>query len=125
MTDTEKLYETLGELLYAVAKADGKIDESEKDALHKLLKDHNHKEAIQWSFDYEVSKDRSVENTYEKIIAICQRIGPSPIYDEFIAAMQTIAKADTVVDQNESDIISSFCHDLITQFQLDIEGLYQ
>ena len=37
MTDKEKLYETLGELLYAVALADGIIQKSEKNSLKELL----------------------------------------------------------------------------------------
>ena len=40
MTDKEKLYETLGELLYAIAKADGVIQAEEKEALEKMFKNH-------------------------------------------------------------------------------------
>ena len=37
MTDTEKLYETMGELLYVLAKADGVIQEEEVNKLNELL----------------------------------------------------------------------------------------
>ena len=61
MRDQEKLYETLGELLFAVAKADGVIQKEEITILNELLKDHPWASEIKWSFDYEVSKDTDVE----------------------------------------------------------------
>ena len=59
MKDEEKLYETLGELLYVVAKADGVIQDDEREAIQNLLKNHKSAEEIKWSFNYEESKDKS------------------------------------------------------------------
>lgn len=120
MTDTEKLYETLGELLYVIAKADGVIQESERNVLKEFLQKHNYAYEINWSFKYEDSNQNSVEDLYQKVISVCSRIGPSPIYTEFIEAMQLIANADDVLDVSESKIINSFSLDLIERFQKDI-----
>lgn len=119
MTDEEKLYETMGELLYAVAKADGVIQEDEKTSLQNLLKDHKWKNQINWSFNYEVSKQKSVEEVYSKVITVCDRIGPSPLYKEFIEAMEIVANANNGVDENEAKVMNSFSADLIERFRKD------
>lgn len=121
MTDTEKLYETLGELLYVVAKADGTIQDKERSSLENLLKGHKSASEIKWSFDYEETKQNSVEDTYAKVIAVCHRIGPSPIYNEFIEAMDILAKAYNGIENEESKIINSFSSDLIARFKKDLD----
>ena len=83
------------------------------------FKDHVWSSEINWSFDYEESKQNTVEDAYGKVIAVCTRIGPSPIYKEFIEAMKIIANADGIVDDKESDIINSFSKDLIERFRKD------
>lgn len=123
MTDQEKLYETLGELLYVVAKADGVIQDDERSALADLLKDHEWAKEITWSFQYEESKDSSIDDLYKKVMNTCQKIGPSPIYVEFIASMNTVAEASNGIDQDESKVINSFSADLIEKFKRDIEAL--
>lgn len=121
MTDQEKLYETLGELLYAVAMADGVIQPEEKAALQQLLEDHNWASEIKWSFSYEESKASSVHEMYRKAVSFCQNYGPAPEYLEFIEAMKIIAAAANGTDKNELKVINSFSKDLIEQFQKDIE----
>lgn len=123
MTDTEKLYETLGELLYVVAKADGVIQDSERESLKELLKNHIWAKEINWSFNYEEAKQSSVEDAYNKVIAVCTRIGQSPIYEEFIESMKLIADADNQVYKSEEAVINSFSDDLITRFRKDIANL--
>jgi len=119
MRDEGKLYETMGELLYAVAKADGVIQNEEKEALQELLKNHKWKDEINWSFNYEASKNNSVEEIYSKVITVCERIGPSPLYKEFIEAMTIIANANNGIDDDESKVMNSFSSDLIERFRKD------
>ena len=123
MKNTEKLYEILGELLYAVAKADGVIQEAEKDALINLLKSHSYKSEILWSFEYETSKDFPVEDIYNKVINYCHTYGPAPEYKEFIDAMTVIAEAADGVDKNESKVINSFSKDLLERFKRDTDKM--
>lgn len=120
MTDQEKLYETLGELLYAVAMADGVIQQEEKIALNKILKDHNWSSEINWSFNYEVSKGQDVQDIYKKAISFCQSYGPAPEYEEFIEAMEIIAKASEKIEASEARIIEGFSSDLIKKFRKDL-----
>ena len=123
MTEKEKLYETLGELLFAIAKADGVIQNEEKDSLNELLRNHSWASEIKWSFNYEATNNASVEETYKKVINFCHRFGPTPEYEEFIEAMKIVAKASNGIDHKESEIISSFSSDLIERFQRDLEKM--
>ncbi len=123
MQKTEKLYEVMGELLYAVAKADGVIQAEEKEALKKLLQNHPSQEDILWSFEYEEQHNSSVEETYNKVINYCHSFGPAPQYQEFINAMEIIAKAANDIEESESKIIQSFSKDLLARFQQDAEKL--
>ncbi len=123
MTDKERLYETLGELLYAVALADGVIQQQEKDMIESILKDHPWAGQIKWSFDYERTHGMSVKEVYKKAISFCQSYGPAPEYADFIDAMRLVAMAADGIDAAESGIIENFSKDLIAQFQKDIDRL--
>lgn len=124
MTDKEILYEALGELLYIVAKADGIIQNEEIQKLREILKDHPFEKEINWSFDYEVNKSRDLEDVYKKVIIACDKIGPSPIYNEFISSMELIAQASEGIQRGEALVMSSFPKDLIERFKADIEKYY-
>jgi len=121
MTEKEKLYETLGELLYVVAKADGVIQEEEKETLEKLFKYHAWASEIKWSFYYESKKESPVEETYNKVINFCHAYGPAAEYNEFIDAMKDIAEASSGIDNEEETRIGLFSKDLIARFQKDLD----
>ncbi|MBL4753053.1 MAG: TerB family tellurite resistance protein [Flavobacteriales bacterium] len=121
MQDKEQLYETLGELLFVVAMADGVIQHTERESLNKLLKDHPWAHEIKWSFDYEVSHHAKLEEVYTKVIDFCHHYGPAAEYYEFIDAMKVIADAAEGVNKDEDEIITSFSKDLTERFMKDIE----
>ncbi|PWJ44543.1 TerB family tellurite resistance protein [Sediminitomix flava] len=121
MVDKEKLYETLGELLYVVAMADGVIQKEEKEALNKLFENHTWASEIIWSFEYEEAKHSSVEEVYNKVINVCHAHGPAAEYTEFVSAMKIIADAADGIDENEQKVIRSFSTDLIERFQRDLD----
>lgn len=123
MDRQERLYDVLGELLYAIAKADGVIQKEETDALNRLLSNHAYGNEIKWSFDYESTKDSSVEEIYNRVINFCHGHGPAAEYDEFIKAMKVIAEAANGVEDTESNIINSFSKDLLERFERDTQRL--
>lgn len=123
MKKEEKLYETLGELLYAVAIADGIIQVEEKNALQYFFRNHNYQDAIKWSFEYEEEKNTSLEESYQKAIAYCHAYGPSPVYPDFIEAMKIIAKAADGIHEKETEIINSFSNDLSERFKRDADAV--
>ena len=85
-----------------------------------LIKNHAWSDQIQGSFNYEESKDLPIEDLYNKVIAVCHRLSPSPIYNEFIDGMKTIAEASNGVDEDEAEKINSFSADLIERFKNDL-----
>ena len=123
MTEKEKLYETLGELLYVIAKADGIIQNEEKVSLAELVKEHAWAEQITWSFDYEALNNSSIDDVYSKVINFCHRYGPAPEYYEFVTSMKLIADATNGIDKDEEKVINSFSRDLIERFKKDIEKI--
>lgn len=125
MRKEEKLYEIFGELLYTLAKADGVIQEKEKEILNQLLKNHALGSEILWSFEFEESHNSSVEKIYSKVINFCHAYGPAPQYDEFITAMKIIADASDGITVKERKLINSFSEDLMERFQRDIDKLRQ
>ena len=123
MTTEERLYENMGELLYVIAKADGVIQDEELDVIKEILKDHKWAEEIKWSFIYEASRENNIEEVYNKVITSCHMNGPSPIYAEFIEAMNKVAEARNGIDKDEQEKIDSFSKDLIERFHRDIDAM--
>ena len=112
----EQLYDALGELIYAVAKADGLVQESETEKLEELLMAHPWSREIKWSFDYEKDKQHSVEEAYSKALETCKNYGPSEEYPFLIEVLYAIAKASQGVDSKEKDIIERFQFELKEHF---------
>ncbi|KXX72634.1 TerB family tellurite resistance protein [Flammeovirga sp. SJP92] len=123
MSDKEKLYEILGELLFVVAKADGVIQVEEKEVLESYFKDHPYGEDIRWSFNYEAKRNTPVDDVYNKVIDYCKHYGPTNEYQEFIKAMEVVAEAADGIDENETAVMQSFSQDLLTRFKNDIDAM--
>ncbi|MCG8575455.1 MAG: TerB family tellurite resistance protein [Flavobacteriales bacterium] len=122
MKDKERLYDAFGELLYAIAMADGVIQEEEMSQLQEILNDHPWASNISWSFNYEVNKGLSVDEVYQKVVSFCQSYGPAHEYAEMLDVMTKIADASAGVDFDESIIIESFEQDLINYFKDHTKG---
>lgn len=122
MTDKEILYETLGELLYAVAIADGVVQDSEIDRLKEIVEHHPWGKEIQWSFNYESKKGKTFEEVYAKAIDSCHAFGPTPVYDEFIELITMVADASEGIDKHEELVISNFSKHLVERFKADLDA---
>ncbi|ANQ49896.1 TerB family tellurite resistance protein [Flammeovirga sp. MY04] len=123
MSDKEKLYEILGELLFVVAKADGVIQDEERQAIDQYIENHPYGEDIKWSFNYEAKKNTPMEEVYNKVLDYCKHYGPTAEYGEFVNAMKVVAEASDGIDENEAEVMDSFSKELLKRFQQDIEGL--
>jgi len=123
MSDKEKLYDAFGELIYAIAMADGVIQEEELDALNEILENHPWASQISWSFQYEAAKEHDVDEVYAKVIDFCKYYGPTQEYAEMVDVMQKIAEASDGVDFNEEIIIESFQNDLTAHFNLELDKM--
>lgn len=123
MKDTDKLIESFGELIYVVAMADGSIQKEELETIEKKLADHKWGKDIKWSFDYEVKKNRSSEELYDRVIHYCQNHGPDPEYQFLLEVIESVAASSTGVDASEKAVMDSFTKDLTRKFREDIEKI--
>ena len=121
MNNKEELYEAFGELIYAVAKADGLIDGKEISKITEILDKHPWASNIKWSFNYEWLRDEPAEEIYKKAITRCLKHGPAKEFAEMIDVMSQIAAESEGTLRSEQKIINSFSGDLIKQFQKDID----
>lgn len=117
----EKLYDAFGELIYAVAKADGSIQDEELVKLHEILNGHPWAKEIKWSFEYENKKDHSVELAFKMAVDICKENGPDPEYKYLIEVLNEVAKSSNGIDANEEKIIQGFIQELQDRFLKDFE----
>ena len=127
MVTKEKLYDAFGELIYAVAKADGVVQGEEVAALKHILKNHSWAKDIVWSFKYEAQKNNSVEYVYAKAMDIFKEHGPSPEYEHLLSILKAVAEAthhSTASEATEKGIIDLFQKDLIQRFQDDLRINY-
>ncbi len=123
MADKDRLYDAIGELAYAIAKADGLIDGDEIGKLTEILEQHPWASNIKWSFNYEWLRDEPAEEIYKKAINRCMDYGPTKEYDEILDLLNQIAAASNGVDESEQKMIDSFSNDLIKKFQKDVERI--
>lgn len=119
MAELDKLYEAFGELVYAVAKADGNIQNEERKALEEVLKDDHWATDIIWSFNYEDKKAHSVKEAYAKAIDIFKFHGPFSEYERFIEVIEKVAAAFQGITEEEKRIINSFRKDLLDSIKKD------
>lgn len=120
MIKKTKLYDAFGEMLYAIAMADGEVQEEEKKTLQRLIKEHPFSKEIEWSFDYENQKNHSLGEAYSKAIDICKENGPDPEYKYLLDVMIQVANAYDGIVPQEKRILDNFIEDLRDRFLHDL-----
>jgi uncharacterized tellurite resistance protein B-like protein len=112
----EKLYEAFGELLYAVAMADGAVQEEERARMKAVLAPFRWGEEVLWSFNYETNHQRPLKDAYAKSFrAICEH-GPFSEFYEFVQVLEDVAAASKGIDPEERAMIDRFRQDLQEAF---------
>jgi tellurite resistance protein len=123
MKNTEKLYEAFGELLYVVAMADGEIQASELAVILGKLNDHPWGADIEWSFNYEIKKQRDLDMLYDRVISYCEDHGPDEEYVFLMELLEDVAAASGGVDADEKEVMDSFVYELTERFKRDIDRI--
>ena len=121
MVTKVELYDAFGELIYALALADGVIQTEEITALEQILGEHEWASEIKWSFNYEKGKGKSLEDAYKKALMICKEYGPSPDYPFLFEVLDKVAAASDGIDTAEQRIIDSFKMELMAKLHKDAE----
>ena len=120
MVSREQLYDAFGELIYAVALADGVIQKEEVTALTEILRGHPWAAEIKWSFNYEKIKGNPLDDTYKKALVTCQDNGPDKEYKFLLEVLETVAHASKGIDDGEKKVMRNFEAELRAQFEKDL-----
>jgi len=120
MDAKQHLYYALGQLAYAVAKADGVVQSEERELLHSIVMEQmdNHQEDFDYSMIiFEVlSKDKpSYETTYKwamDSMALGSHYLTTELKEKFMNVIIAVAKAMPPITLEEQDIINRFKADL-------------
>ncbi|HEY8400244.1 MAG TPA: TerB family tellurite resistance protein [Cytophagaceae bacterium] len=117
MINKDKVYEAFGELLYAVAKVDGAIQDEERKVLDEILSRHPWGKDILWSFNYEEKKTNSVKDAYLKAMDIFIHHGPFEEYENFHLVLNEVALAFGGITEEEEVLIHNFRQSLLDAFK--------
>lgn len=118
----ERLYDAFGELIYALAMADGLIQPEEIQALDTILQGHPWASQIKWSFDYESNKKLDIKDVYKKALDTFTEHGQDKEYTYLIDILQKVAKASDGINEAEQQMIERFQKDLNTNFIIEMES---
>jgi len=116
MVKRERLYDAFGDLVYAIAKVDGAVQPVEIDTLNRLLADFSGKYEINYTFNYDLAKEISVEDAYNHAIEVCKENGPDPEYAVLLEMMVEVAKAYMGIVPSERELLDKFIDDLKEKF---------
>ena len=116
--ELERLFDAFGELLYAVAKADGEVQNSEISRLEYMAKKYSWGKQVLWSFNYEKERDYDLNDAYSRALGRMLEFGPHPQYQQLIQLLNQVAEASNGIDYKEKQLIQRFERDLV-------EGLEQ
>ena len=123
MTEIESLHYAIGELAYAIARADGKVQEEERKKFHDIveaeLRCKDYAFEVSYIIFQIINKDNTdTETTYNwgmDQIKLNRRYLSPELKKTFIRVMEKVAKAFSPVTNTEQN--------LIDRFKKDIEGI--
>ncbi len=92
MANKEKVYEAFGELLYAVARAEGKVKKDTVEQLEKLLEKYSWANDAIWSFKYEKNRKNTFEEAYDHALDVFTENGPMAEYETFFELLDELSE---------------------------------
>lgn len=112
-----QLYDAMGELIYAVAKEEGNSLQNNLTIVNDLLANKNWVSEVQWSFIYEYSHDKSMEEAYTKAIDTCKAYGPTEEYAFLMEALAMLGRNKSTLKKTDPSVLIRFQTDLTQYFQ--------
>lgn len=121
MNSVERLYYALGELAYAVAKADGQINFEERNKLHDIVvkgaKCHNYEFNVSEIIFHILQKENifNVEDSYRSAmreIKANSKYLTDDMKAEFAAVLDKVARAFNSITKEERELIERFRKDI-------------
>jgi hypothetical protein len=91
MANKEKVFEAFGELLYAVARAEGKVRKDTAEQVAQLLDKYTWASDAIWSFKYEKDHKTTFEETYDQALDTFVEHGPMEEYKNFFELLDELS----------------------------------
>ena len=108
-----KLQKAFGQVIYAIAKIDGEVQQIEIDVFKKEIEKHQWAREISLSFEEERQSNLDPNIVFLKAMKIFRANGPSEHYPFFIDLLEQIAEAHDGVIEEEQLMIERFKEGLI------------
>ena len=115
------LQEAFGQVVYAVAKIDGEVQQTEIDVLHKLIEENEWAKEVLTSFNKETKLDNDPNKIFPKAMRVFRLHGNSEHYPFFIDLLEKIANAHDGIIPEEQKLIDMF-KDALKGPIINIEG---
>ncbi len=115
MINEEQLYDAFGELLYAVAKSEGKTRGFALEQLDKVVRQYEWGSKAMWSFNYENLHDHKMEEAYDKAFDAFTSFGPFKGYKSFFDMLDAIVKMEILGERGQK-VINRFRNKLLVHF---------
>ncbi|MFK7774841.1 MAG: TerB family tellurite resistance protein [Saprospiraceae bacterium] len=116
MVSQARLHDAFGEIIYAVAIADGLIQEEELKLIDEKLAQFSWGEDAKWSFNWERKKETKLKEAYLKALDTLKENGPTASYYDLINILEEVAKASDGFEKKEGRVISIFNKSLRSHF---------
>ncbi|MFK8008659.1 MAG: TerB family tellurite resistance protein [Saprospiraceae bacterium] len=116
MVSQARLHDAFGEIIYAVAIADGLIQEEELKLIDEKLAHFSWGEDAKWSFNWERKKETQLKDAYLKALDTLKENGPTSSYYDLINILEEVAKASDGFEKKEGQVISIFNKSLKSHF---------
>ena len=108
----EKLYSSFAELIYAIAMADGILEDIEKEAIENSTNEHPIQGIINQLFeDDNIIEEVSIVGSYKNIVDYYREYGEDEEYAFLINILEELSKA-CKTDEADEDLIDSIIDEL-------------
>lgn len=105
---SSEVLDAFGKIIYAVAKADGEVQDSEAEVIRSVIDNDEWAQEVELSFEIERELDQNAEEIFDHAIELFkfQEIGGH--YAEFIELLEKIADAHDGIVKEEKEMIDRF-----------------
>ena len=103
-----EVLDTFGKIIYAVAKADGEVQESEIEVIRAVIDNHEWAQEVELSFEIERELDEDADEIFANAMELFKFDEVQGHVDDFIDLLEKIADAHDGIVPEEKALIDKF-----------------
>ena len=104
----KELLNTFGRIIYAVAKTDGEVQDSEVAVIQNVIDNNEWAQEVELSFEVERELDEDADVIFDKAISLFKFNEIRDHYVEFVDLLEQIAEAHDGIVNEEERLIDKF-----------------